>query len=140
MMRTTTRVIAALAVWAAGAVHLYLWDAQDYRAIPTIGTLFLLNGIAAGLIGLALLATANPLVLLAGIGYAATTLIAFAISATSGLFGWTETWAGSAQEAAGAAELVALGLLLALLAGRLGALGRTRSLPPRPRKGLIPRT
>jgi hypothetical protein len=48
-------------------------------------------------------------------GYAATTLVAFAISATSGLFGWKEVWTGSAQEAAGIAELAALGFQLALL-------------------------
>jgi len=101
MIVSASRIVAALAISAAGAVHLYLWDAQDYRSIPTIGTLFPLNGIAAGLIGLSLIASGNPLVLLAGIRYEAATLIALVISATSGLFGWMEVWTGSAQEAAG---------------------------------------
>ncbi len=139
MTQAATRIVAALAIWAAGAVHLYLWDAQDYRSIPTIGTLFLLNGITAGVIGLSLLATANPLVLLAGIGYAATTLIAFVISATSGLFGWQEVWSGAAQEAAGVAELVALGLLLLVTASKVKA-SRRYTPALRSRKPLLPRT
>src|SRR2546421_549052 len=123
-MSTMTRIAAALAVWAAGAVHLYLWDAEDYRSIHVIGVLFLLNGIAAALIGAALLFTAHPFVLLSGVCYAAATLVAFAISASHGLFGWTEQWSGTAQEVAGAAELGALGLLLALLAAQAGSRAR----------------
>lgn len=118
MVERLTRTVAALAILAAGAVHLYLYSAQDYRNIHVIGPLFLLNGIAAAAIGLALLATANALALLAGVGYAATTLIAFLVSVTSGLFGWTETWSGTPQAVAGFTEIGALVLLVGLLAPR----------------------
>src|SRR2546423_1166952 len=120
-MSTMTRIAAALAVWAAGAVHLYLWDAEDYRSIHVIGVLFLLNGIAAALVGAALLFTAHPLVLLSGVCYAAATLAAFAVSATNGLFGFKEEWSGTTEAVAGIAELASLGLLLGLLASRTGS-------------------
>jgi hypothetical protein len=107
------RLVAALAVLTAGAVHLYLWAADGYRSIHVIGPLFLLNGVAAAVIGLGLVATRAGAVVLSGIAYAAATLVAFAISATSGLFGWKETWSGSAQAVAGFAELAALVLLAA---------------------------
>ena len=117
-MRLLVRVVAALAVLAAGAVHLYLYAAQDYRSIHVIGPLFLLNGIAAAVIGLALFATANTFVALAAIGYAGTTLVAFVVSATSGLFGWKEMWSGTAQAVAGFTELGALVLLIGLVVPR----------------------
>lgn len=59
MMQSPTlrfmRVLGALAVLAVGAVHLQQYAGSGYNAVPTIGPLFLLNGIAAGIIGVALL-------------------------------------------------------------------------------------
>src|SRR3954453_18364919 len=49
------RVAGALAVLAVGAVHLQQYD-MLYSAIPTIGTLFVLNFAGATAIGLGLLA------------------------------------------------------------------------------------
>jgi hypothetical protein len=72
----------------------------------------------AAVIGAALLVSEHPLLLVTGIGYATTTLAAFVISTTHGLFGWKEVWSGPAQEVAGIAELAALALLLALAATR----------------------
>lgn len=118
-MESATRVVAALAILAAGAVHLWLYAHDDYSAIHVIGPLFLVNGIAAAAIGGLLLFTGAALVLLAGIGYALATLVAFVISATSGLFGWIETWSGTPQAVAGFTELAALVLMLALLGRRL---------------------
>jgi hypothetical protein len=115
-MARATRVAAALAVLAAGAVHLWLYAHDDYRSIHAIGPLFLLNGIAAALIGGGLLLSGALVLLLVGIGYALATLIAFVVSATNGLFGWQEVWSGTAQEVAGFTELAALLLLVALLA------------------------
>jgi len=131
-MRRPTQVTAALAIWAAGAVHLYLWDAESYRSIHVIGPLFLLNGVAAAVIGAVLLVTTNPLVLGAGIGYSATTLIAFAISVENGLFGWKETWPGTAQEVAAGTELASLVLLLALSALNVRPLHPASSRRERP--------
>jgi hypothetical protein len=98
-----------------------------------IGPLFLLNGIAAGLIGAGLLLTDAALIVVAGIGYAFTTLLAFVVSATHGLFGWQEVWSGTAQTVAGLTELGALLLLLLLLANRVTGHAETRATPQRPR-------
>jgi len=118
-MEGAARVAAGLAILTAGAVHLWLYAHDDYSAIHVIGPLFLVNGIAAAAIGGLLLFTGAALVLLAGLGYALATLVAFVISATSGLFGWIESWSGTSQAVAGFTELAALVLLLALLGKRL---------------------
>ncbi len=118
-MEGAARVATGLAILTAGAVHLWLYAHDDYSAIHVIGPLFLVNGIAAAAIGGLLLFTGAALVLLAGLGYALATLVAFVISATSGLFGWIESWSGTSQALAGFTELAALVLLLALLGKRL---------------------
>jgi hypothetical protein len=124
MTRTRTLPrLAALPVLAAGAVHFKLWLVDGYDSISVIGPLFLLNAIAALALALALAARPRAvLVQLAAAGYAASTLVFFAISVTTGLFGFKEVLLAPAQEAAGIAELVALALLLppltALAAGR----------------------
>jgi hypothetical protein len=135
VMRTSVaaRMLAALAILTAAAVHLYLYFADIFRSIHVIGPLFLLNGIAGSVIGLTLLAwSAAPLMLL-GIGYSAATLVAFVISATAGLFGWKESWSGTAQAVAGCAELGSLLVLAALLAPAARSVrtpqARVRSVP-----------
>jgi hypothetical protein len=118
-MRRIAGSAAALAILAAGAVHLYLFAGpDDFRGIHVIGPLFLLNGISAAAIGVALLVTDASVVALAGIGYSAASLTAFVISTTNGLFGWTESWVGTSQVVAGFTELGALVILVALLALR----------------------
>ncbi len=95
------RALGALAVLAVGAVHLQQYDLL-YSAIPTIGTLFVLNFAAATAIGLGLLAplerllgrrwgaTAVGLLVLGGIGLAATSFAFLAISEQTPLFGFME--------------------------------------------------
>ena len=48
-------VVGALAVLATGADHLDEYAANGFSTVPTIGTLFLLNFVAATLIGVGLL-------------------------------------------------------------------------------------
>jgi hypothetical protein len=70
-----TRVVGALATLAVGAVHLQQYF-KLYSAVPTIGTLFVLNFVGATVIGLALLA---PIERMAGrLGRSAVTLLAVA--------------------------------------------------------------
>ena len=47
-----TRLIGALGLLATGYIHAEQYYVADYRFIPTIGTLFLLNFIAAPILGL----------------------------------------------------------------------------------------
>jgi hypothetical protein len=94
------RVLGALSVLAVGAVHLQQYD-YLYSAIPTIGTLFLLNFAGASAIGLGLLAplerllgrlgaTAHALLALGGIGLAATAFVFLLIAERTPVFGFQE--------------------------------------------------
>jgi len=49
------RRAGAVAILAVGAVHLQQYLGAGYHVLPTIGPLFLLNAIAAGLVGVGLL-------------------------------------------------------------------------------------
>jgi hypothetical protein len=112
---TIQRVPAAALVAAAGAIHLYLWFDYFLR-VHVVGALFLANAVAGVAAGAALLVTDTALVALAGLAYAAGTLVAFAISTRWGLFGYRESFWGSWQESAGAVELAAVLLLAGQLA------------------------
>src|SRR4051812_2449302 len=91
--------IGAAAVLAIGADHFDEYSANGFSTVPTIGTLFLLNFIAATIDGVGLLLpwgwitkrSANPLramLALGGIGIAASSLIGLWVSETSSLFGF----------------------------------------------------
>jgi len=101
------RVIVAAAVLVSGAVHLRLW-ADGFRDISVIGPLFLLNAVAALVIAGAVLRWRGWPPLLLAVGFAASTLGAFVISATVGLFGVHEVWNGGYVITANVSELVAL--------------------------------
>ena len=113
------RLVAAGCAVAMGAIHLDLWY-DGYRDLETIGALFLLNAIGAGLLALSLLVTPTRfLPVLASLGalFTAGTLLALIVSLTRGLFGFEETLDANlvkptlAVEAAGCVTLVALALL-----------------------------
>jgi hypothetical protein len=102
------RIIVAAAVLVSGAVHLKLW-ADGFRDISVIGPLFLLNAVAALVIAGALLRWRSWPPLLVAVGFGASTLGAFVISATVGLFGVHEVWnRGGYAGTANVSELVAL--------------------------------
>jgi hypothetical protein len=132
-------VIGALGVLATGADHLDEYAANGFSTVPTIGTLFLLNFIAATVVGLALLVPlprlaprvtnrARTLLALSGIGIAATSLIGLWISESSSLFGFTDYGFRPTIEAAVIAESIAVVALTAYL-----ALARVRVAIPRVR-------
>jgi hypothetical protein len=106
--------VAALLVAAAGAVHLYLWFDYFHR-VHVVGVLFLVNAGAGIAVALALLGGFGVPALLAGAGYSAATLVAFAVSTRWSLFGYRERFWGSWQEAAGAIELCAFLVIVPML-------------------------
>src|SRR2546421_11912289 len=55
MLFRVMRILGAFALLGVGAVHLQQYYAADYSGVPTIGPLFLLNGIGAGILGVTLL-------------------------------------------------------------------------------------
>jgi hypothetical protein len=81
-------IAATLAI--SGVVHAYLY-AHGYRHIPTIGTAFLVQGSAFVALAILILAGGPAwLRVAAGLGSAGA-LLAFGMSRTTGLFGFTET-------------------------------------------------
>lgn len=129
------RVLGALALLVTGAVHLQQY-LQLYAAIPTIGTLFLLNFAGASLIGLALLAPLQrvaralgrfllaPLAL-AGIALSAVAFAFLLISENMPLFGFQEPgYSPAAIMAVQSAEIATVLFLGAFLIGRVGLKAR----------------
>jgi hypothetical protein len=114
-------------VLATGADHLDEYTVNQFSTVPTIGTLFLLNFIAATVVGVGLLLpfgrifprfadAIRALLAIAGIGIAATSLLGLWISEQSSLFGFTDHGYRPAIVAAIASEVAAVVLLGAYLA------------------------
>ena len=99
------RIVTAVAALVSAAVHLILWF-DGYRDIDVIGPAFLVNAVAGTAIALLLLRwrTWIPAFLVAGFG--ASTLAAFVVSTTIGLFGVHEEWTGGWVLTAAASEVV----------------------------------
>lgn len=109
--------LAAVAILAAGGVHLHLWLGN--RSLHVVGPLFLLNAVVSVCVAAVLLGRPGVPAAICGITYSAATLAAFMISVHGGLFGFHAVLRGPAQGAAAAAELASIGLLiLALWYGR----------------------
>jgi hypothetical protein len=128
-----------LALIAVGADHLEEYTANHFSSVPTIGTLFLLNFIAATVVGVALLLPLGRLVkrrveplrvllAAAGISIAGASLVALWISETSGLFGFMDHGFRPAIVAGIVAEAVTIVTLSAYLV-LVGAGSRRRSAP-----------
>jgi hypothetical protein len=123
------RGLGAVAVLAVGSIHLQQYD-KLYSAIPTIGTLFMLNFIGATAIGLGLLTPVDRLLgrlggaalvilALAGIGLAATSFAFLAIAEQTPLFGFMEPgYDPAAILASRVAEVAAVLLLGSYLLAR----------------------
>jgi hypothetical protein len=95
------RILGAVAVLAVGLDHLWQYDKDFYSAIPTIGTLFVLNFVSAAVVALGLIipwrrlsprrgAAVTAVLAAVGVAIAAGSLAALEVSETSGLFGFTE--------------------------------------------------
>jgi hypothetical protein len=125
------RFLGALSLLAVGAVHLQQYTTL-YSAIPTIGTLFVLNFVGATAIGLGLLAPVEhllgraggavvALLALGGAAQAATAFVFLLISERTPLFGFMEPgYDPPAIMASRVAELVTVALLGSFLLARLG--------------------
>ena len=126
------RAAGGLALLVVGGIHLEQYTAGHFSVVPTIGSLFLVNFVAATVLGLWLLIPVRggyrPLrlaidsaVSLAGIGVAGGALVALLISEARPLFGFMEQ--GYRLEivialASEATAIVLLGVFLALAVRR----------------------
>ena len=124
------RIMGALSLLAVGAVHLHEY-LYLYSAIPTIGTLFMLNFVGATAIGLGLLMPVErllgrwgdavvALLALGGVALAATAFVSLLVSERTPLFGFMEPgYDPPGLMASRVSELVTVGLLGSLLVARL---------------------
>ncbi len=87
------RIVTALAALVSAVVHGYLW-VDGYRDIDVIGPAFLVNAVAGAVIAVLLLVWRHWVPAFLVTGFGASTLGAFVVSATVGLFGVNETWTG----------------------------------------------
>jgi hypothetical protein len=102
-----TRLLTALGVLVAAAVHLWLWF-DGFRDVDVIGPAFMLNAIGGAVIAVAVVVWRHWLPLLAAIGFGLSTLGAFLISTTVGLFDVQEVFWGTSQMIAAVSELLAI--------------------------------
>jgi hypothetical protein len=121
----------AVCTVGSGIIHLYLWGKQyGYRDVPTIGPLFLLQGIVAILLGLLVIVSRRVLVLVLAGGMLAVSVVALVLAIEVGLFGFRDSWVAPYAWTTFYEEIVGAVLLLAAAgalawAGTTGRLGRT---------------
>ncbi len=124
MRSTATEIFLRLAVAAtlavSGVIHAYLYI-HGYNHIPTVGPAFLLQASMFCALAVLILAGAPQWFRWAGALLSVGTLIAFALSRTTGLFGFTERgWEPSPHAAISViAEVLTMVLVAAsVLSGR----------------------
>jgi hypothetical protein len=111
---TLAVVLGAGLVATSGAIHLHLW-VNGYRTIPTIGPLFLFQGVAGVVMAVVLAATRWLVSVVAAAGFMIATIGGLLLSVYVGLFGFKDTLAAPfaglslAVESAGAVVLVFVG-------------------------------
>jgi hypothetical protein len=108
------RMVAAAAVLVSAAVHLKMWF-DGVRDQDVIGPAFLLNAVAGVVIAALLLTWQHWVPAFLAAGFGASTLGAFVVAATVGLFGAHTTWQGAQVWIAATSEATAIvtgGLLL----------------------------
>src|ERR1700749_2661291 len=126
------RVAGALLLVVSACIHLVLY-LTGYRAIPTIGWLFLVQFVVAFVLAAGALVTHSRLVAIAGAGLALCTLGAYLLAVWIGLFGYKEirTRAGIAAGLIEGAGLATLALAVAI------ADARPAAAPNRPRPRVL---
>ena len=101
------RIVGAAAVLVSAAVHLYLWI-NGFRDLSVIGPAFLLNAVGGAVIAVLLVTWRSWVPALLTAGFGVSTLGAFILSSTVGLFGLHEHWVGWPVWTAAVAEVVAI--------------------------------
>jgi hypothetical protein len=109
------RLLGAVLVAVSAAIHLHLWS-DGYRNIPTIGRLFLAQGVVGLVLVVALAASGRAIVVAAGIGYMLASIGALVVSDVHGLFGLHDTLAVPYAMSSLVVEIVGAGALVAAVA------------------------
>ena len=101
------RIVGAAAVLVSAAVHLYLW-VDGFRDLSVIGPAFLLYAVGGAVIAVLLVTWRSWVPALLTAGFGVSTLGAFILSSTVGLFGLHEHWVGWPVWTAAVSEVVAI--------------------------------
>ena len=110
-------VIGSALLAASSAIHLKLWS-TGYRTIPTIGPLFLIQGLAGLLLAILVLLSRRLLIVVTAAGFLIATIGGLLLSISFGLFGFMDTLAAPyaglslGVESAGAVVFAAIGTVL----------------------------
>jgi hypothetical protein len=125
----------AACVVYSGYIHLYLWGRQPfpYRDIPTIGPLFLVQGIAGILIGLLVVISRRLGALIIGAGFLVVSVVALVIDVEVGMFGFKDSLAVPYAKSTLYEEIV--GAVLLLVAAGVLAWSRGAGTSGRPGTG-----
>jgi hypothetical protein len=110
-------VIGSALLVASSAIHLELWS-TGYRTIPTIGPLFLIQGLAGALLAVLLVLSRRLLIVVTAAGFMIATIGGLLLSIKFGLFGFRDTLAAPyaglslGVESAGVIVLAIVGAVL----------------------------
>ena len=85
-------VIGSALLAASSAIHLELWS-MGYRTIPTIGPLFLIQGLGGLLLAAIVLLSRRLLIVVTAAGFLIATIGGLLLSISFGLFGFMDTLA-----------------------------------------------
>jgi hypothetical protein len=123
---------AGFLVWSA-VIHLMLWS-DGYKDISVIGPLFLVQAIACIVLAVAIVALRWLALIAAGVVAGAATAVGLLLTASVGLFGYTESLSVPYAELSLAVEFTAAFVLLAsacvlALAEPARAAGRPSPVP-----------
>jgi hypothetical protein len=132
------RYLGALAVLATGVAHIEQYSVDNYSTVPTIGTLFLLNFVAAIVIAVGLVAplrrvagrysdVVSAVLAVGGIGLGVGSLAGLFVSETTGLFGFVEHGYRMAIVVAIVVEVAATVFLVAFLVANGTGLQKIRT-------------
>ena len=128
MTARLTRLLAAALLVAGGVIHYDLWT-SGYRYIPRIGPLFLANFVGSIVLAGAVMVSRRAGVTVAGIAFAAGSLVALILSRTVGVFGFSETiWTTQAVQTL-ASEVGAIATLAVVLGLQLRGARRAHYRP-----------
>ena len=133
-VRTLAGTGGGFLVWS-GVIHLMLWS-DGYKDISVIGPLFLVQGIASIILAVAIVAFGWLALLVAGAVAGAATAVGLLLTASVGLFGYTENLSVPYATLSLAVEFTAAFVLLAgavllALAAPIRAAGRPAPVPTR---------
>lgn len=103
-----------LCLWVSAGVHLWLYNSAGYSHIPTIGQLFIVQGIVSILLATIQAFSCRAVVAIGSGLFLLSVLTGYALSVTVALFGFRETGQIGAAILAGSAEAIGGLMLLGL--------------------------